>query len=95
MEKTETVLRNLIGRLIFLRLRDGTRLKGDLIAVEDGVAELHSLKNIHFVEISEIMHATVAKKSRDDFVVVDGSHVAHHRGLPGALPFCTFRGEKK
>lgn len=68
MEKTETaadfgaVLKGLIGRLVFLTLRDGTRLKGDVKAIKNGTVELHSLLNIHYISTGEIEHATVAKE---------------------------------
>ena len=68
MERTErttvdfgALLESLINQLIFITLRDGTRIKGDLVKVENGVAEIHSLKNVHFASIGEIEHVAVGK----------------------------------
>jgi hypothetical protein len=57
-------LKHLVGCLIFLTLKDGTRLKGDLKKIKDGVIELHSLKNIHYIEISDIKHIAIAKEQK-------------------------------
>lgn len=66
-EQTETVanfgavLKNLIGHLVFLTLRDGTRLKGDVTSVRKGTVELHTFSNVHFLDIGEVAHVAVAK----------------------------------
>lgn len=58
----ETVLKGLIGCLVFLTLRDGTRLKGDVKAVKNGTVELHTFSNVHFLDIGEVAHVAVAKE---------------------------------
>ncbi len=57
------VFEGMVGRLVSFTLADGTRIKGDLVEIRDGVGEVHSLRNVHFVSLGDVMRASVGKSN--------------------------------
>ncbi len=63
MEMDGNIFEDAVGRLVAFTLNDGTRVKGDLVKIRDGVAEIHSLRNVWHVRLDDVVRVAIGAAS--------------------------------